>query len=109
MSSVDSAMPVGNYLDEIHFPPPDPPVHGIIGGAGAYAALGARIVQGNKLKHLISWTIHVGKDFPDDIRKQIEEWGTTVNWIDTKNRLTTRALNKYGPNEQRGTVDTSQV
>ena len=108
-SNVDSTIHVDIYIDEIHFQPPRPPVYEIIGGAGSYAAIGARITQRPGFKHLVSWTIHVGHDFPVKLIKQINDWDTAVNWIVTKDRLTTRGWNKYGPDDYRGNIDAFQI
>ena len=87
-------------LDDIYYPLPRAPVTDIIGGAGSYAVLGARIMQGSG--HGIGWTVHVGSDFPEHVRKEIESWGTECQFIDTPGRLTTRGLNTYRQQERRG-------
>ena len=87
-------------LDDIYYPIPRAPVTGIIGGAGSYAVLGARIMQGSG--HGIGWTVHVGSDFPEHVRKEIESWETGCQFIDTPGRLTTRGLNTYRQQERRG-------
>ena len=91
--------------DEIHYLPPKLPVKGIIGGAGSYAAIGARLFRKPRFSHLVGWIIHVGSDFPPDLLKQIKSWETDVNLIETNDRLTTRAWNKYGVDERRGNVN----
>ena len=89
-------------IDEIHFPPPRPPIKDIIGGAGTYSALGARLLQTPENAHLVSWTVHVGSNFPTQILDQITSWKTSVNLIDTKQRLTTRGWNHYRDDDFRG-------
>jgi len=87
-------------IDDIYYPVPRAPVTDIIGGAGSYVVLGARIMKGSG--HGIGWTVHTGSDFPENVRKEIESWGTDCNIVDTPERLTTRGLNVYGQNEKRG-------
>jgi len=87
-------------IDHIYYPVPRAPVTDIIGGAGSYAVLGARILKGSG--HGIGWTVHIGSDFPKIIRKEIASWGTDCNFVDTPERLTTRGLNVYRQHEKRG-------
>ena len=89
-------------LDDIYFPIPRTPVMGILGGAGSYAVLGARLFRKPPHSRLVSWTVHTGSDFPVDLRQEIDSWATSCNWIDTPDRLTTHALNIYGEDEYRG-------
>ena len=91
-----------SYIDEIHFQSPRPPVKDILGGAGTYSALGARLFQTSGNSHLVSWTVHVGNDFPTQLLDQITSWKTSVNLIDTKERATTRGWNHYGDDDFRG-------
>ena len=87
-------------IDDIYYPIPRAPVTDIIGGAGSYAVVGARIMQGSG--HGIGWTVHTGYDFPENVRKEIESWGTSCNFVNTPERLTTRGLNIYRQHERRG-------
>ncbi|KAF2760664.1 Ribokinase-like protein [Pseudovirgaria hyperparasitica] len=88
-------------IDEIHFPPPKPAATNIIGGAGAYSALGARLLSPPPLSNSVGWIIDCGSDFPSDLRKNIAQWCTTCLMRETPNRLTTRGWNGYGENEHR--------
>ena len=90
-------------LDDIYFPIPRAPVMGILGGAGSYAALGARLFRQAADSRLVSWTVHTGSDFPEELRQEIDSWRTSCNFISTPERLTTHALNIYSENEYRGT------
>ena len=87
-------------IDDIYYPVPRAPVTDIIGGAGSYAVLGARLMRGSG--STVGWTVHTGSDFPETIREEIQAWGTSCNFIDTPGRLTTRGLNIYRQNERRG-------
>ena len=91
-------------LDEVFYPIPRVPALNILGGAGAYAALGARIISGAERAAKVGWTIHEGSDFPELVKRQIGTWKTSCEWIKTPNRLTTRGLNVYKQNEFRGKI-----
>ncbi|TLD38854.1 gb [Venturia nashicola] len=88
-------------IDEIYFPPPKPPVKNILGGAGAYSALGARIFSPPPLSKTVSWIVDCGSDFPIELRQAIAQWDTSCLLRETPERLTTRGWNGYGENEHR--------
>ncbi|KAK2801954.1 hypothetical protein FQN50_007510 [Emmonsiellopsis sp. PD_5] len=88
-------------IDEIHFEAPNPPVKDIIGGAGSYAVVGARMVAGREHCQSVSWIVDTGSDFPDEVRRVISSWDTSCIFRESTARLTTRAWNGYGPNEKR--------
>lgn len=94
-------------MDDIYFPVPRLPVLNVLGGAGSYAILGARLICGAKRAKSIGWTIHEGCDFPEAVKNQIEGWNTSCLFVKTPHRLTTRALNIYRQHEFRGTVDST--
>ena len=83
-------------IDEIHHAQGRPPAYDVLGGAGTFAVLGARIFRQPPLSANVGWVIHKGYDFPEEIRQQIESWETGVLWVETPQRQTTRALNEYG-------------
>ena len=87
-------------LDDIYYPIPRTPATNIIGGAGSWAILGARIVKGTGRG--LGWTVHTGSDFPEESRKEIESWSTECNFVNTPYRVTTRGLNVYRQHERRG-------
>lgn len=74
----------------------------VLGGAGSYAALGARLVSPPPLSRRIGWVVHCGSDFPDPVRETIDSWDTACVLVETPDRLTTRGWNGYGENENRG-------
>jgi hypothetical protein len=75
----------------------------IIGGAGAYAAIGARLAAGGRYARSVSWVVDVGSDFPAEFRAILESWQTACVFRVDGTRLTTRAWNGYsGDNEHRG-------
>ncbi|KAF2731510.1 Ribokinase-like protein [Polyplosphaeria fusca] len=88
-------------IDEIEFPPPAPPAKDIIGGAGSYSALGARLFSPAPQSRAVGWIVDCGSDFPSDLRETIAQWDTGVWMRETPHRLTTRGWNGYGENEHR--------
>ena len=82
----------------------------MIGGAGTYAAVGARLVAGGENSGSIGWIVDMGSDFPIEFRQLIESWCTSCFFRQDKSRLTTRAWNKYGPlDEHRGWCPANQA
>ncbi|KAI5966238.1 MAK32 [Candida pseudojiufengensis] len=77
------------YID-----PPAPSQTDIIGGAGTYAIMGARIVTELNNSHLISGIIDKGIDFPSTVYAELQSWSTGIIFRDS-DRLTTRGCNIY--------------
>ncbi|KIW14349.1 hypothetical protein PV08_07131 [Exophiala spinifera] len=77
------------------------PAQKILGGAGTYAALGARLAAGRANSHAVSWIVDMGSDFPPEFRALIETWQTSCTFRLDLGRLSTTAWNGYGPNEFR--------
>jgi hypothetical protein len=73
----------------------------VLGGAGPYAAVGARLFCGASPK-AVGWIVDCGSDFPADVRATIASWQTSCLVRETPERLTTRARNDYGANDFRG-------
>ncbi|KAI1004351.1 hypothetical protein K3495_g3860 [Podosphaera aphanis] len=93
---------LGSFIiDEIHYPPPKPPVSDIFGGAGSYAALGARLFSAPPLSKRISWIVDVGSDFPPSLIPLIRNWKTSVILRVNSSRLTTRGWNGYDSAQNR--------
>ncbi|KAK5074757.1 Double-stranded RNA-containing particles stability [Lithohypha guttulata] len=92
-------------VDEIEWLPPSTKERktNLIGGAGTYAVLGAKLASSpcQIISKNISWIVDVGSDFPSVIRNNIDEWNTDCNYRVDDTRLTTRAWNGYGENELR--------
>lgn len=76
-------------------------VTNIIGGAGTYTAVGARIVAGAARSRSVGWIVDCGSDFPEAMRKELEEWDTSCLFRSTPERLTTRGWNGYGAGDFR--------
>ncbi|KAH8681267.1 Ribokinase-like protein [Xylariales sp. PMI_506] len=88
-------------IDEIEFLPPTPPVKDILGGAGTFSALGARIFSPPPKSSSVGWIIDQGSDFPTSLTTVIDEWQTSALMRPTPERLTTRGWNGYDENETR--------
>ena len=94
---------LSHMVDEIEYVAGKSPEKVLIGGAGTYAAIGARLVAGERYANSVGWIVDVGADFPPEFRSTIEAWGTACRFREDRNRLTTRAWNGYsGENEHRG-------
>lgn len=89
-------------IDEIHFKAPKPPVYDVLGGAGTYSAIGARLLSPGALTKSVGWIVDTGSDFPTELRDIIASWNTGCLIRETPERLTTRGWNGYGENELRG-------
>lgn len=82
--------------DEIEYPPPRPPQKDILGGAGSYSALGARLFSPAPLtSKTVGWIVDQGSDFPPAITSLIDSWGTSALLRHDTSRLTTRGWNGY--------------
>ncbi|KAI4243881.1 MAG: hypothetical protein L6R40_003263 [Gallowayella cf. fulva] len=88
-------------IDEIHYQPPRKADINVMGGAGLYAALGARIFRPVPLANKVGWIVHQGYDFPLHIKATIDSWNTSCEFIPTPERATTRASNRYEQNGHR--------
>lgn len=82
-------------IDDIDFVPPTPPVKNILGGAGTYSALGARLFSPPPLSTSVGWIIDQGSDFPPSLSTLIDSWTTSAIFRHDGLRLTTRGWNGY--------------
>ncbi|KAL8969660.1 MAG: hypothetical protein Q9183_001894 [Haloplaca sp. 2 TL-2023] len=82
-------------IDEIHHPSPKAPDLEVMGGAGLYAALGARLFRPYPASSKVGFVVHQGHDFPPNAQQAIDAWNTHCKFIHTPYRQTTRAYNKY--------------
>lgn len=87
-------------IDEIHFNNHRPSVYNVIGGAGTYGVVGARLFLAG-CPQRIGWIVDCGSDFPDSVKQEIEHWQTGVVFRTPPDWLTTRGWNSYGSNEER--------
>ncbi|KXJ95396.1 Ribokinase-like protein [Microdochium bolleyi] len=88
-------------IDDIEYLPPNPPVKDILGGAGSYAALGARLFSPPPSSRSVGWIVDKGSDFPDSVEEAILAWDTSVLLRPTPDRLTTRGWNGYDEHQNR--------
>ncbi|CAI4300935.1 CFF_collapsed_G0005760.mRNA.1.CDS.1 [Saccharomyces cerevisiae] len=66
------------------------------GGGGTFAILGACIISsGNVTSKGLKWIVDRGSDFPKEVIREIDSWGTDVRFRDDFSRLTTKGLNYY--------------
>jgi sugar/nucleoside kinase (ribokinase family) len=89
--------------DDIYPPPSAPdqtPQINIMGGAGTFSAIGARLFSPPPRSKSVGWIIDAGTDFPDELRNLVSSWNTGV-LIQPRNALTTRGWNGYGENDHR--------
>ncbi|KAK3688410.1 hypothetical protein B0T22DRAFT_459360 [Podospora appendiculata] len=93
--------PSSSSKDEIEYLPPKPPVRDILGGAGSYSALGARLFSPPPLSKSVGWIVDQGSDFPPSIASLISSWSTSAIIRHDASRLTTRGWNGYGASDHR--------
>ncbi|EJP64123.1 MAK32 protein [Beauveria bassiana ARSEF 2860] len=82
-------------IDDIDFLPPTPPAKDILGGAGTYSALGARLLSPSPLSKTVGWVVDKGSDFPPALAELIDTWDTHAVYRHDASRLTTRGWNGY--------------
>ncbi|KAK9365876.1 Ribokinase-like protein [Lipomyces kononenkoae] len=87
-------------IDEIHHPD-GTSQYNVIGGAGTYAAFGARYFLPQPLSKGVGWCVDAGSDFPGVVRKELSSLQTTMIFREDQTRLTTRGWNGYGENDFR--------
>lgn len=73
----------------------------VIGGAGTYSALGARLFSPPPLSTSVGWVIDQGSDFPPALTTLIDTWQTSALVRPTPERLTTRGWNGYDEHQDR--------
>ncbi|KAF3908217.1 hypothetical protein AA313_de0203136 [Arthrobotrys entomopaga] len=89
-------------IDQIHFPSSGRVVDDIIGGAGTFGIVGARLFSPSPhLSKTLGWIVDAGNDFPDEIRQELSRWETNVIVRETPERKTTRGWNSYGTGDFR--------
>lgn len=93
-----------SIADDIYpspFSPDQTPHLNIVGGAGTYSAIGARLFSSPpNISRRVGWIVDCGTDFPPELRSTISSWQTGV-LLRERNVLTTRGWNGYGANEHR--------
>ncbi|KOS21653.1 Protein MAK32 [Escovopsis weberi] len=82
-------------IDDIEFKPPTAPVKDVLGGAGAFSAVGARLFSPGSLSKTVGWIVDKGSDFPPVLSTVVDGWGTSAVIRSDSSRLTTRGWNGY--------------
>ncbi|EPQ66807.1 Bgt-5474 [Blumeria graminis f. sp. tritici] len=72
-----------------------------MGGAGTFAALGARLFSPPPLSKRVAWIVDAGSDFPSSMIPIINNWETSVLLRNDSLRLTTRGRNRYDAAQHR--------
>lgn len=75
--------------------------HDVTGGGGPYAAVGARIIVGNRLASKVSGIIDMGHDFPLSIKHELSRWNSGLVFRLDPSRATSRGVNIYDENHLR--------
>ncbi|KAJ5052255.1 uncharacterized protein L3040_002009 [Drepanopeziza brunnea f. sp. 'multigermtubi'] len=88
-------------IDEIHYLPQKPPMFNVLGGAGSYSALGARLFSPPPFARKVAWIVDKGSDFPPSLASQIKSWQTSCLVREDNTRLTTRGWNGYDEAQNR--------
>lgn len=82
--------------DDIEYLPPRPAEKDVLGGAGSYGALGARLFSPAPTQSKsVGWIVDQGSDFPPAITTLIDSWTTSALIRHDPSRLTTRGWNGY--------------
>ena len=82
-------------LPDAIYPETGPPLHDILGGAGTYATVGARLFCHGDASTRIGFVVHAGNELSQKLRDEIASWKTGTHIIETPNRKTTRGKNVY--------------
>ncbi|KAF2723383.1 Ribokinase-like protein [Polychaeton citri CBS 116435] len=96
---------LGMFIIDDIYPPPSQshlqPQKDVIGGAGTYSAVGARLFSpAPEQSKSVGWIVDTGTDFPTPVRDLIDSWQTGC-LLRERQGLTTRGWNGYGENEHR--------
>ncbi|RPA90236.1 Ribokinase-like protein, partial [Choiromyces venosus 120613-1] len=90
------------FTDQIYFGDSEEDmVDNVIGGAGTYGVIGARLFSPGPQAKDIGWIVDAGNDFPEEVRQELIGLGTELTIREDQERQTTRGWNKYGPGDYR--------
>ena len=78
------------------------PIYGIVGGAGTYAAIAARMFKPKEQSKLVGLIVHEGTDFPIAAKQQIGALSMHARFIERTGSNTTRGSNVYDAGGNRG-------
>ncbi len=88
-------MTVFKSLSDAIYPETGPPLQDILGGAGSYATVGARLFCHGDASIGVGFVVHAGNELSQKLRDEIVSWKTGTHIIETPNRMTTRGKNVY--------------
>ena len=82
-------------LSDAIYPETGPPLQDILGGAGTYATVGARLFCSGDASTGVGFVVHAGNELSQKLRDEIASWKTGTHIIETPERMTTRGKNVY--------------
>ncbi|KAF2168314.1 hypothetical protein M409DRAFT_21751 [Zasmidium cellare ATCC 36951] len=94
---------LGMFIIDDIYPPEQSdqkPQLNVIGGAGTYSAVGARLLSPQAKSKAVGWIVDAGNDFPAELHATIDSWNTNV-LIRDRPAPTTRGWNGYSGNQHR--------
>ena len=77
------------------YPEAGPPLQDILGGAGTYATVSARLFCQRGASVRVGFVVHAGNELSQELRDEIASWKSGAHIIDTPDRMTTRGKNTY--------------
>jgi hypothetical protein len=81
-------------LDDIRFPD-GRVMHEVLGGSGAWATLGARLVAGRERSKEVGCLVMAGNDFPGAVLQKLEGWNLDLAVHRDNERPSSRGLLTY--------------
>ncbi|UJO13671.1 uncharacterized protein CLAFUR5_03335 [Fulvia fulva] len=95
---------LGMFIIDDIYPPPTSPTQqaqlNVIGGAGTYSAIGARLFSPPPKSRSVGWIVDAGTDFPPSLLTAIRSWQTGA-LTRSRDAPTTKGWNGYSGNESR--------
>ena len=82
-------------LSDSIYPETAPPLQDILGGAGTYATVGARLFCRGDTSIRVGFVVHAGNELSQKLRDEIASWKSGTHIVETPNRMTTRGKNVY--------------
>lgn len=67
----------------------------ILGGAGTFATVGARLFCPGDSSVGVGFVVHAGDELSQTLRDEIASWKSGTHIIETPNRMTTQGKNIY--------------
>ena len=95
MSLRSFTVTVFKWLSDAIYPETGPPLQDILGGAGTYATVGARLFSHRDASVGVGFVVHAGNELSQKLRDEIASWKSGIHVIETPDRMTTRGKNVY--------------